>query len=173
VWDLQKAVSPDDTVLTHDSGFSRLQTCMHYRSTFPRGYLGMGGESAMGWSIGAAMGAKLAFPDKFVCGMIGDGAFGMTGLDLETSVRHEIPITMLLVNNNELGITAHFQKRRSMVKVSGDYTTIAKGLGAYSERIEDHREVVDAIRRAKQKNEEGRSVLLEIMVRHEGNRQLG
>ena len=92
---------------------------------------------------------------------------------MEPVLLHQIPITMLLINNYELGITAHGQGRESMVKVSGDYTTIAKGLGAYSERIEDHREVVGAILRAKQKNEEGQSALIEIIVRREGNRQLG
>ncbi len=122
----------------------------------------------MGWSLGAAMGAKLAHPDKMVINVMGDGAFGMTGMDLETAVRNSIPILCVVVNNSGLGITAEGQKRRHMVDVSGDYTMVASGLGAHAERVEAPAEIIPAIGRARKELDEGRPAFLEIIVKPEG-----
>ena len=82
-----RLVDPRRTILLHDAGSVRGSTCQHYVATTPRSFLGFGVESAMGWSIGAALGAKTAAPDKLVASVIGEEAFGETALDLETSIR--------------------------------------------------------------------------------------
>lgn len=56
-------------------------------------------EIHLGFGIPLIIGAKLAYPDKFCLSFIGDGAFGMSGLDIETSARAGIPITTVLLNN--------------------------------------------------------------------------
>ncbi len=167
-WDIMHSVDRKKTILLHDSGYPRPHTCHHYQALFPRGYIGMGGQSAMGWSLGAAMGARLAHPDKMVVNVMGDGAFGMTGMDLETAVRYSIPILCVVVNNSGLGITAEGQKRRHMVDISGDYTGIALALGAHAERVEVPAEIIPAITRARKEMDNGKPVLLEIIVKPEG-----
>ena len=167
-WDLMCAVDREKTIVLHDSGNSRGQVSHHYESLIPRGYLGMGGQSAMGWSLGAAMGAKLARPDLLVVNVMGDGAFGMTGLDIETAVRHEIPFICIIINNRVLGITKLYQQRPHMVDLGGDYAKVAEGLGAYGERVEKPTEVIPAIERAKRALEEGKPAVLDIIIKEEG-----
>ncbi len=122
----------------------------------------------MGWSLGAAMGAKLAHPDKLVINIMGDGAFGMTGMDLETAARNDIPILCVMVNNSGLGITAGGQKRRHMVDLTGDYTMIATALGVHAERVEVPGEIIPAINRATKELDNGKPAFLEIIVKPEG-----
>ena len=69
----------------------------------PGGYLGWGKSTTLGSSLGLAMGAKLAKPEKTVIHFMGDAAFGMVGADFETAVREKIPILTLLLNNSLLG----------------------------------------------------------------------
>ena len=86
-WDFMHAVDRQNTLVTHDAGAVRGHSCHHYEAIIPHGFVGFGTQSEMGWSLGAAMGIKLAHPDKLVADFIGDGSFGMVGLDLETAVR--------------------------------------------------------------------------------------
>jgi acetolactate synthase-1/2/3 large subunit len=169
-WDFMHTVDRTKTILTHDAGAVRGHSCHHYEAIIPGGFMGMGQQSEMGWSLGAAMGAKLAHPDKLVAHVMGDGSFGMTGFDLETAVRHQIPTLTLLYNNSSMGIVMDIQKknfdsRYTMVELGGDYVAIAKALGAYAERVERPEEIVPAIKRAVAKTEDGVPVLLEFMTK--------
>lgn len=167
-WDLMRAVDREKTIVLHDSGNARGQVSHHYEALFPRGYLGMGGQSEMGWSLGAAMGARLARPDMLVVNVMGDGAFGMTGLDIETAVRNEIPFICIVINNGVLGITKLFQSRPHMVDLAGDYAKVAEGLGAFAQRVEHPSEIIPAIERAKRVVREGKPAVLDIIVKEEG-----
>ena len=69
----------------------------------PRSFLGWGKSTQLGSSLGFALGAKLAAPDKLVIQFLGDTALGMCGMDLETAVRERIPILTVLVNNGLMG----------------------------------------------------------------------
>ena len=69
----------------------------------PRGYIGWGHSTQLGFSLGCAMGAKLACPGKLVVNFMGDTAFGMVGMDVETAVREQIPILTVLLNNSAMG----------------------------------------------------------------------
>ena len=71
--------------MLHDAGTARVYIAHHYETLFPLGFIGFGGTSSMGWSTPAAMGAKLAHPDKVVVNVTGDGSFGMTGMEIETA----------------------------------------------------------------------------------------
>ena len=80
------------------------------------------------------IGAKLAHPDKFCLNMMGDGAFGMSGLDLETSARAGIPITTVLLNNGGMatypGGFPVARERYGVSYMQGNYAQIAEGMGA-------------------------------------------
>ncbi|MFQ6030049.1 MAG: thiamine pyrophosphate-binding protein, partial [Dehalococcoidia bacterium] len=91
VYDLMQVVDQDRTVAIHDAGGSRGYLSPFWVATRPRNYIGMGGMAAMGWSMGAAVGAKLGRPDDLVVHLLGDASFGMTGMEIETAVRMGLP----------------------------------------------------------------------------------
>ncbi|MHB1132019.1 MAG: thiamine pyrophosphate-dependent enzyme [Chloroflexota bacterium] len=169
-WDFMNTVDRNKTILTHDAGGVRGHSCHHYEAIIPHGFVGFGTQSEMGWSLGAAMGLKLAHPDKLVAYIIGDGSFGMVGLDLETAVRERIPTLTLLYNNSAMGIVMDIQRtgfgdRFTMVELSGDYVAIAQALGAHAERVHTPDEIVPAIKRAVAKTEEGVPALVEFITK--------
>ena len=82
-----RVVDPAGAIVTHNSGSPRDQLLPFYCATRPRGYLGWGKSHQLGTGLGLAIGAKVAAPDKFCVNFMGDAAFGMTGLDIETAVR--------------------------------------------------------------------------------------
>jgi acetolactate synthase-1/2/3 large subunit len=152
IYELLRLVDRSRTVITHDSGMPRDQLAPFWEALSPRGYLGWGKSTQLGSSLGFALGAKLAAPDKLVIHFLGDTAFGMCGLDLETAVRERIPVLTVLVNNGVMGgyerwIPIASQKYRSRY-LGGEYTKVAGGLGVVAERITEPSEIVPALRRA-------------------------
>jgi thiamine pyrophosphate-dependent acetolactate synthase large subunit-like protein len=165
------ATDPDHTVITHDSGYPRDHLAPHYVATVPRGYLGWGNSTPLGSSIGLALGAKAAAPDKTVVAFLGDAAFGQCGLELETSVRCGLPLLVVLVNNAEMGnyekLQPVAQERFGIKYLSGRYAEVALALGADAERIERPEELAPALKRALAATGAGRTVLLEVITRPE------
>lgn len=165
VWDLMHTVDRKNTIVTHDSGCPRDQLAPFWEAITPRGYIGWGHHSTMGYSLGGSIGAKLAQPEKTVINVMGDGSFGMTGMDFETAVRERIPILTVVLNNSGLGFYLKWTPSTSVL--SGDYTKIAEGLGGYSERVEEPDEIIPAIKRAEKSLESGRAALLEVITKVE------
>jgi acetolactate synthase-1/2/3 large subunit len=165
VWDLMHAVDRHNTIVTHDSGCPRDHMAALYQAIIPRGYLGWGHHSTLGYSLGGSIGAKLAEPDRMVVNVMGDGAFGMVGMDFETAVREKIPIMTIVLNNYGLG--TYFRATPSTSKLSGDYAKIGEALGGHSERIEEPDEIAPAIKKAEKSLRAGRAALLEIMTKVE------
>jgi len=171
IWDIMQALDEKQTIITHDSGSSRDQLVPFYKSNTPGGYIGWGKSTTLGQGLGLVMGAKLARPDKTVVNLMGDGAFGMVGMDFETAVRERIPIITILVNNSKLG---GYQERYPVASerygfhaLSGDYVKVAEGLGGYAEKVEQPTDIIPAIQRAKKANESGKAALIEIITREE------
>ena len=92
VWDLMHTVDLDNTIVTHESGSSREYMVPFWEARKPRSFIGWGKSTQLGYSLGLAMGAKMAFPQKQVINVMGDMAFSTVGLDIETAVRCDIPI---------------------------------------------------------------------------------
>ena len=138
IWDLMHTVDRTQTIVTHDSGYVRDQIVPFYEAIVPRGYLGWGNSTQMGHSIGLALGAKVGAPDKTVVNIMGDASFGMLGLEIETAARNRIPILTIILNNSVMcGSEAQMPTAVDRYKIkhlTGDYTKIAEGLGAVSER---------------------------------------
>jgi thiamine pyrophosphate-dependent acetolactate synthase large subunit-like protein len=165
------ATDPDQTVITHDSGYPRDHLAPHYVSTVPRGYLGWGNSTPLGSSIGLALGAKAAAPDKTVIAFFGDAAFGQSGLELETAVRCGLPLLCVLVNNSEMGnyekLQPVAQEKFGIKYLSGKYTEVALALGADAERVERPEDLAPALHRALAAVQAGRTFLLEVITRPE------
>ena len=90
---------PDDTIVCTSSGNTQAQLFQEYCFKTPYSNLTTGGFSTMGWAVPAAMGAKLACPDKPVVALVGDGDFMMTMQELSTMVQYNIPVLVVLANN--------------------------------------------------------------------------
>lgn len=163
VWEIIQTVDKKNTIITHDAGCPRDHLAPFYEAVTPRGYLGWGHHSTLGYSLGGAMGAKLACPDKTVINVIGDAGFGMVGMDFETAVREKIPILTVLVNNSGMG--TYFEWTPSTSKLSGDYSKLAEALGGYSEKVERPDEISPALKRAIRETKSGRPALVEIITK--------
>jgi acetolactate synthase-1/2/3 large subunit len=169
--ELMKAVDPRDAIITHDSGYPREQLVPFWPAVTPRNYIGWGKSTQLGYGLGLALGAKMARPDKHVINIMGDAAFGMSGLDVETAARAEIPILTVVLNN---GVMTHYSSNMPYAtehwgsnKLGGEYAKIAEGLGAYSEKVETPDQLAPAIQRALAANRSGKTALLEMMTKEE------
>jgi acetolactate synthase-1/2/3 large subunit len=166
--EFMRVVDPAAAIVTHDSGSPRDQLLPFYRATRPRGYLGWGKSHQLGTGLGLIIGAKVAAPEKFCVNFMGDAAFGMTGLDLETAVRAGIPSLTIVLNNSTMAIEIPHMKlsheKHKARDLGGRYADLARDLGAWSERIADRGDIANAILRAKRATEDGRTALLEFMT---------
>jgi thiamine pyrophosphate-dependent acetolactate synthase large subunit-like protein len=168
IWELMRTVDRPRTVVTHDSGSPRDQLAPFYEAVTPRGYVGWGHSTQLGYSLGLAMGMKLALPDHVVVNVMGDAAFGMVGMDLETASRTKIGILTILLNNSAMGgYEAHMPlavERFSAKKLSGEYAKVADGLGAWVERVVRPQEIGPAIQRGLEVTARGRPALIEMIT---------
>ena len=173
IWDLMHTVDLDNTIITHESGSSREYMAPFWEARAPRSFIGWGKSTQLGYSLGLAFGAKMAAPEKQVINVMGDAAFGMVGLDVETAVRAQIPITTIVLNNYTMAIysDSRFPEavgRYDLKSLSGNFADVAQALGAFSERITEPEEIVPAFHRAQEMNRAGKMALLEFITKEEG-----
>ena len=169
--ELELAVDVANTIITHDSGYPREQLVPFWRPVKPRSYLGWGKSTQLGYGLGLAMGAKLAAPEMQVINIMGDAAFGMAGLDLETACRASIPITTVVLNN---GVMTHYYDHMPYATehwnsnaLGGDYTVVAEGLGAYAQKVSTPDQLAPAIKNAIAANHKGQPALIEVLTKEE------
>lgn len=113
----------DDAVYVADVGQNQIWSCGYHIVKNGR-FLTSGGMGTMGYSIPAAMGAKLAQPDKQVVAVCGDGSFQMSMMELATMRQHNIPFKIIVLKNNYLGMVREYQHytyhdQYSVVDLSG------------------------------------------------------
>ena len=172
IWDLMHTIDRKNAVVTHDSGSPRDQMVPFFETVSPRGFIGWGKSTQLGYGLGLALGAKMAEPQKLAVNVMGDYAFGMVGLDVETAVRERIPILTIILNNSAMGIYESHRfptanERYGTKFLTGNYAQVAEALGGYNERVETPDQIVPAITRAQQVIAEGQPALLEIITREE------
>ena len=170
VYDLMQVTDRNNTIAIHDAGGSRGYMTQFWVSTKPRNFVAMGGMAPMGWSMGAAIGAKLGRPDHLVVHLLGDASFGMTGMEIETAVRMDAPTLTVVINNGGIGggimgIERPDGNPPEVALLGGDFSQVARGLGAYSERVDQPDEIGPALRRAIRSTEEGQAALVEVMIK--------
>lgn len=141
----------------------------------PNSWLNSGGAGTMGYAVPAAMGAKVAQPDRVVWAIDGDGCFQMTNQELATCVVNEIPIKVAVINNSSLGMVRQWQTliydgRYSNTELHTghgsqrvpDFVKLGEAYGCLSIRVEREDEVDDAIKLALATND--RPVLIDFVV---------
>jgi acetolactate synthase-1/2/3 large subunit len=166
--DFMATVDPDTAIVTHDSGSPRDQLIPFYKATQPHSYIGWGKSHALGTGLGLIMGAKLARPEKFCVNFMGDAAFGMTGMDLETASRENLPILTIVLKNSTMAIETetlvHSHELYGTRNVGGDYVGVARALGCWAEQVVNPNDLQSAFRRARVATQEGHASLLEIVT---------
>lgn len=169
--ELENAVDVANTIITHDSGYPREQLVPFWKPVTPRGYLGWGKSTQLGYGLGLALGAKLAAPEKTVINVMGDAAFGMAGLDLETAARCGIGTLTVVLNN---GVMTHYDHhmpyasdRFGANELGGAYAAVAEGLGAHAQRVNTPAQLAPAIRAALATTAENKPALIEVMTKAE------
>ncbi len=171
VWDLMQTIDRENAIVTHDSGTPRAQMAPFYRAPLPRSYLGWGNAHQLGSSLGLIMGAKVAAPEKLCIAYMGDAAFGMCAMDLETAVRERIPVLAIVMNNSWMSTYSNrIPKATERYKVgymSANYTQVAQGLGCHAERVDQPAEIIPAIKRAIASTESGTPAVIEFMSKVE------
>jgi thiamine pyrophosphate-dependent acetolactate synthase large subunit-like protein len=166
--ELMQSLDAKTTILLHDAGSVRGTTCMHYVASEPRSFLGFGVQSAMGWSIGAAIGAKAARSDKLVAAVIGEEAFAETALDIETSVRNATPILIVVLNNRAFtdrdgGVSQKLAAARFRGGV--EIGPLARALGAEAWHVSQPEALRNALLAAIDAVGQGKTSVVEIMTR--------
>ena len=174
---LNEVLDPDASIVTHDAGAPRDCMVPFYRATVPHSYVGWGKTTHLGFGLPLVIGAKLAHPDKFCLNVMGDGAFGMSGLDLETAVRAEVPITTVLLNN---GAMSTYSGAADMIgpaarafgvsTMGGNYAALAEALGARGIAVHTAAELHEALAEAQRLNAAGVTALIDVQTNVESRR---
>jgi acetolactate synthase-1/2/3 large subunit len=162
--------TPDDTIVASGVGQHQMWASQYWKFDYPYTWINSGGLGTMGFSIPAAIGAKVAFPDRMVWAVDGDGCFQMTAQELVTATVENIPIKVALLNNSYLGMVRQWQEmfyeeRYSEVFLSKDvpdYKMWAESMGCVGIRVDDPEEVAPAIARANEIDD--RPVVIDFRV---------
>lgn len=164
----QQVFGPD-TVFTTDSGNGTFLAMECLRLEGPRHFLAPVDYSCMGYSVPAAVGAKLARPDAPVVALAGDGAFLMTGLELLTAAREGVGVVVLVLRDRELAQIAQFQATALSRKVASrvhDYRVagLADGMGIPALALDRDDQVEGVLEEARRLSEVGTPVLVDVAV---------
>src|SRR6266850_1726035 len=172
--DLMKVLDPKHSFVTADSGNTRDQASTVYETHIPRGFLGWGNVSTLGFSLAGAVAAKLAFPNRASVLVTGDaGVCYMMG-NFEAVARYKIGVTVLHINNGGYsGYGPGFWGAGHdpyTWKVSDHGTAcmanMAKAVGFHAEDISQPSEIIPALKRALDENARGRPAFLEFQASH-------
>jgi acetolactate synthase I/II/III large subunit len=174
IGDLMKVLDPKASFVTADSGNTRDQTSTVYEAQIPRGFLGWGNVSTLGFSLAGAAAAKLAYPDRQCVHVTGDaGVCYMMG-NFEAIARYKIGITTIHINNGGYSgygpgfwgaghdpytwqVSDHSRACMS---------SMAKAVGFHGEDVTAPAEIIPALKRALDQNAKGRPAFLEFICSH-------
>ena len=151
---IEAAKLAKESIVVTDVGQHQMWTAQYYPIEKPRTFCTSGGLGTMGYGLGAAIGAAKA-TGKHVILVTGDGCFNMNLNELSTAVTHELPITILLMNNHALGMVRQWQKlfygnrfSQTDVRKRTDYVRFAESFGAMGLAIEKDEDIVPVLTKA-------------------------
>ncbi|MBR0489030.1 MAG: biosynthetic-type acetolactate synthase large subunit [Prevotella sp.] len=141
----------DDAILVTDVGQNQLFATRYFKYHHKRSLCTSGGLGTMGYGMPAAIGAAFAAPHRQVCCFMGDGGFQMCIEELGTIMEQQVPVKMILLNNNYLGNVRQWQdmfwqRRKSFTKMMNPcYESIAQGYGIPYQAVTDRKDLAAAV----------------------------
>lgn len=155
IYDSVKKYLPADGIVATDVGQHQMWTAQHYKFTKPRTFITSGGLGTMGFGLGAAIGTCIGTDRTHTVLFTGDGSFHMNLNELATAVTNRLPLTVIIMNNNTLGMVRQWQslffgKRYSNTTLNRatDYVKLAEAFGAKGFRITEKSSAEAIIKKA-------------------------
>ncbi|MCH2218297.1 MAG: thiamine pyrophosphate-dependent enzyme, partial [Flavobacteriales bacterium] len=164
--------SKGKAAIVSDVGQHQMIACRYANFNLTRSNITSGGLGTMGFALPAAIGAKMAAPEREVIAVIGDGGYQMTIQELGTIFQTQVPVKVVVLNNDFLGMVRQWQQlffdRRyaSTELVNPDFVTIAKGYHIEAKRVTKRSELKDAIKEMIASKD---AYFLEVCVEKEDN----
>ncbi|MDQ7830361.1 MAG: biosynthetic-type acetolactate synthase large subunit [Desulfovibrionaceae bacterium] len=160
-------------IITTEVGQNQMWAAQFFRYHTPRTFLSSGGLGTMGYGFPAAIGAQMAFPDKLVIDIAGDGSIQMCIQELATAVCYGLPVKIVILNNGYLGMVRQWQELfyaknycATCLEVAPDFVKLAEAYGAAGYRVTDPSEVEKTLKEAFALP---RTVIVDIVVDREEN----
>ncbi|MBL30351.1 MAG: acetolactate synthase, large subunit, biosynthetic type [Flavobacteriaceae bacterium] len=165
-------ITKGNAIIVTDVGQHQMVACRYAKFSKSKSNITSGGLGTMGFALPAAIGAKMGAPDRHVIAVIGDGGYQMTIQELGTIYQNNLPVKIVVLNNDFLGMVRQwqqmfFEKRYASTEmVNPDFVAIAKGYYIKSERVTSREDLDAAIKRMLSNDE---PYFLEIRVEKEDN----
>ncbi|WP_195986913.1 biosynthetic-type acetolactate synthase large subunit [Clostridium sp. D53t1_180928_C8] len=144
-----------DFIITTEVGQHQMWTAQYFNFKTPRTLISSGGLGTMGFGLGASIGVKVANPDKTVFNIAGDGSFGMNCNEFATAVKYNIPIKVIVMNNNALGMVRQWQSlfyearySQTTLDRATDFVKLAEAFGGVGFRVEKREELDSVLKEA-------------------------
>ena len=164
--------SGGDAIIVSDVGQHQMVACRYAHFNQSKSNITSGGLGTMGFALPAAMGAKMGAPDREVVAIIGDGGYQMTIQELGTIFQTSIPVKIVVLNNEFLGMVRQWQqlffdkRYASTALTNPDFVTIAKGYHIAANRVTKRDELATAVKTMMDSKE---AYFLEVCVEKEDN----
>ncbi len=149
------SITKGDAIICTEVGQNQMWAAQFYNHDKPRTFITSGGLGTMGYGLPAAMGAQIAFPDKLVVDIAGDGSIQMNIQEMATLVENRLPVKILILNNTYLGMVRQWQelfykRNYSFTNMKGqpDFVKLAEAYGAEGYRIRTEAELENTLARA-------------------------
>ena len=161
-----------DAAIVSDVGQHQMIACRYAKFNKSRSNITSGGLGTMGFALPAAIGAKMACPEREVVAVIGDGGYQMTIQELGTIFQSKVPVKIVVLNNNFLGMVRQWQqlffdkRYASPELINPDFTTIAKGYFIESKKVTKRQDLSAAVEQMIKSKD---SFFLEVVVEKEDN----
>lgn len=159
----------DKTIYVTDSGNGMFLAMEQLRLSYPRSFLGPIDYSCMGYSVPAAIGAKIAAPERTVVAFAGDGAFLMTGMELIGATNYKTGVIVCVLHDGSYAQIAQFQERALQRKTLTDVMPLnlqlfAEACGAAYILLSNNAEIKETLKKAGEISKTGRSVLIDVKI---------
>ena len=164
--------SKGNAAIVSDVGQHQMIACRYAEFNQTKSNITSGGLGTMGFALPAAIGAKMAAPERDVVAIIGDGGYQMTIQELGTIFQTKVPVKIVVLNNNFLGMVRQWQqlffdKRYASTEMQNpDFVAIAKGYSIAAKKVSKRENLAEAVKEMMASKE---PYFLEVSVEQEGN----